>query len=88
MASDPKQPEPRAAAQVVGDCGFTAGGKLIRPLRLLPDRILRPAASVVNQRILAYAETVFLSGLATAFWDWYDEDQRERYPPIGAEDSA
>ena len=71
-----------APGRIIGDCGFQAGGKLIRPLRLLPDRILRPAASVVNKRILAYAETVFLSGMKTAFWEWYDDEQRAIYPPL------
>ena len=70
------------AGRIVGDCGFQAGGRLIKPLRLLPDRILRSAAGVVNKRILSYAETVFLSGLATEFWEWYDDEQRERFPPL------
>ena len=71
-----------APGRIIGDCGFQAGGKLIRPLRLLPDRILRPAANVVNKRILAYAETIFLSGMKTAFWEWYDDEQRAMYPPL------
>ena len=62
--------EPGSVGRIRGDVGFKTTGTLIAPLSLAPDRLLKLAATVVNRRVLNFAEELFVEGVKNGFADW------------------
>lgn len=64
------QPSDATHAHLAGGVGFEAQAKLIRPLAALPDRLLKPAVSALNRRILKTAGARFVAGVVRGVEGW------------------
>ena len=65
------------AARVRGNFDFTVSGKLVGPLLLTPDPLIRVAADLIDQGVLQYANSRFVRGIESSFARWL----REGSPP-------
>lgn len=71
---EPQHPD-AAHGHLTGGVGFRARARLIKPLTLLPDRLLKPAASAVNKRMLRMAGSRFVDRVTEGASGWCREQQ-------------
>ena len=64
---------PSGPARVRGAFDFTTSGRLVGPLLLTPDPVIRLAAALVCQGVVQYAQTRFVRGVQDAFAKWDGE---------------